>query len=195
MSKKTEKKKDFFWLSYSDLMTSLFFVMLVLFILVYSIQQSVIGELNVYKEEYLRIKEMIESKEKLSIGDFQNMQNDVVSQYAGLFLSVILPYIDSANYLNPKELEVLQILKEWDNEMLPDKMAPTIFETWTNVFIAPPHDFALTNSLITNFHLPKTSLLIMVAAFMGYDLTMEAYKVAIKNKYRFFSYGDAMLII
>ncbi len=66
---------------------------------------------------------------------------------------------------------------------------------WTNVFIAPPHDFALTNSLITNFHLPKTSLLIMVAAFMGYDLTMEAYKVAIKNKYRFFSYGDAMLII
>jgi S-adenosylmethionine:tRNA ribosyltransferase-isomerase len=66
---------------------------------------------------------------------------------------------------------------------------------WTNVFVSPPHDFALINSLITNFHLPKTSLLIMVTAFMGYDLTMEAYKVAIKNKYRFFSYGDAMLII
>lgn len=66
---------------------------------------------------------------------------------------------------------------------------------WTNVFISPPHDFALTNSLITNFHLPKTSLLLMVSAFMGYELTMEAYKVAIKNKYRFFSYGDAMLII
>jgi S-adenosylmethionine:tRNA ribosyltransferase-isomerase len=68
-------------------------------------------------------------------------------------------------------------------------------EGWTNVFLYPHHDFALTNSLITNFHLPKTSLLIMVAAFMGYDLTMEAYKQAIKNKYRFFSYGDAMLII
>ena len=66
---------------------------------------------------------------------------------------------------------------------------------WTNVFISPPFDFALSNSLITNFHLPKTSLLLMVSAFMGYDLTMEAYKVAIKNKYRFFSYGDAMLII
>lgn len=65
---------------------------------------------------------------------------------------------------------------------------------WTNVFVSPPHDFALINSLITNFHLPKTSLLIMVTAFMGYDLTMEAYKVAIKNKYRFFSYGDAMLL-
>ena len=68
-------------------------------------------------------------------------------------------------------------------------------EGWTNVFLYPQHTFALTNSLITNFHLPKTSLLIMVASFMGYDLTMEAYKQAIKNKYRFFSYGDAMLII
>jgi S-adenosylmethionine:tRNA ribosyltransferase-isomerase len=68
-------------------------------------------------------------------------------------------------------------------------------EGWTNIFLYPPHNFSLTDSLITNFHLPKTSLLIMVAAFMGYDLTMEAYKVAIKNKYRFCSYGDAMLII
>ncbi len=66
---------------------------------------------------------------------------------------------------------------------------------WTNIFVYPPYDFALTDSLITNFHLPKTSLLIMTTAFMGFDLTMEAYKVAIKNKYRFFSYGDAMLII
>jgi S-adenosylmethionine:tRNA ribosyltransferase-isomerase len=68
-------------------------------------------------------------------------------------------------------------------------------EGWTNIFIHPPYDFSLTNSLITNFHLPKTSLLIMVSAFMGHELTMEAYKQAIKNKYRFFSYGDAMLII
>jgi S-adenosylmethionine:tRNA ribosyltransferase-isomerase len=65
---------------------------------------------------------------------------------------------------------------------------------WTNIFVYPPYDFALTDSLITNFHLPKTSLLIMTTAFMGFDLTMEAYKVAIKNKYRFFSYGDAMFL-
>lgn len=68
-------------------------------------------------------------------------------------------------------------------------------EGWTNVFIYPPYEFALTNCLLTNFHLPKTSLLIMVCAFMGYELTMEAYKEAIKKKYNFFSYGDAMLII
>jgi len=68
-------------------------------------------------------------------------------------------------------------------------------EGWTNLFIHPPHDFAIPTSLITNFHLPKSSLLIMVAAFAGYDLAMEAYKVAMKSKYKFFTYGDAMLII
>jgi S-adenosylmethionine:tRNA ribosyltransferase-isomerase len=68
-------------------------------------------------------------------------------------------------------------------------------EGWTNLFIHPPYDFNIANSLITNFHLPKTSLLIMVCAFAGYDLTMEAYNTAIKEKYRFFSYGDAMIIL
>ncbi len=68
-------------------------------------------------------------------------------------------------------------------------------EGWTNHFIHPPYNFNIADSLITNFHLPKTSLLIMACAFAGYDLIMEAYKKAIKDKYRFFSYGDAMLII
>lgn len=68
-------------------------------------------------------------------------------------------------------------------------------EGWTNLFIYPPHDFHIANSMITNFHLPKSSLLIMVCAFGGYELVMEAYQVAIKEKYRFFSYGDAMLIL
>jgi S-adenosylmethionine:tRNA ribosyltransferase-isomerase len=68
-------------------------------------------------------------------------------------------------------------------------------EGWTNHFIHPPYTFNIADSLITNFHLPKTSLLIMACAFAGYDLMMDAYKKAIKDKYRFFSYGDAMLII
>jgi len=68
-------------------------------------------------------------------------------------------------------------------------------EGWTNHFIHPPYNFNIADSLVTNFHLPKTSLLIMACAFAGYDLMMEAYKKAIKDKYRFFSYGDAMLII
>jgi len=68
-------------------------------------------------------------------------------------------------------------------------------EGWTNTFIHPPYQFNIADALITNFHLPKTSLLIMVCAFAGYDLSMEAYKRAIKDKYRFFSYGDAMLLV
>jgi S-adenosylmethionine:tRNA ribosyltransferase-isomerase len=68
-------------------------------------------------------------------------------------------------------------------------------EGWTNHFIHPPYNFSIADALVTNFHLPKTSLLIMACAFAGYDLMMEAYKKAIKDKYRFFSYGDAMLIL
>lgn len=68
-------------------------------------------------------------------------------------------------------------------------------EGWTNIFIHPPYQFNIADSLVTNLHLPKTSLLIMTCAFAGYDLAMEAYKKAIKDKYRFFSYGDAMLVI
>ena len=68
-------------------------------------------------------------------------------------------------------------------------------EGWTNMFIHPPYDFNVADSLVTNFHLPKTSLLILGCAFAGYDLMMEAYQKAIKDKYRFFTYGDAMLII
>jgi S-adenosylmethionine:tRNA ribosyltransferase-isomerase len=68
-------------------------------------------------------------------------------------------------------------------------------EGWTNLFIYPPFDFSIANAMVTNFHLPKTSLIIMIAAFGGYDLVMEAYQQAIKEKYRFYSYGDAMLII
>jgi S-adenosylmethionine:tRNA ribosyltransferase-isomerase len=68
-------------------------------------------------------------------------------------------------------------------------------EGWTNKFIYPPYDFHIPDAMITNFHLPKTSLIIMIAAFGGFDLIMEAYQEAIKEKYRFYSYGDAMLII
>lgn len=66
---------------------------------------------------------------------------------------------------------------------------------WTNLFVYPPYDFSIANAMVTNFHLPKTSLMIMISAFGGYDLIMEAYEEAVKEEYRFFSYGDAMLIL
>lgn len=66
---------------------------------------------------------------------------------------------------------------------------------WTNSFIHPPYDFNVANSMVTNLHLPKSSLFILACAFGGYDLIMEAYKKAIKDKYKFSTYGDAMLIL
>jgi S-adenosylmethionine:tRNA ribosyltransferase-isomerase len=68
-------------------------------------------------------------------------------------------------------------------------------EGWTNLFIYPPFEFSIANSMITNFHLPKSSLVIMICAFGGRELILEAYEQAIKEKYRFYSYGDAMLIL
>jgi len=69
------------------------------------------------------------------------------------------------------------------------------FDGWTNKFIFPPFEFNIADSMISNLHMPTSTLLMQVCAFGGYDLVMEAYQEAIKEKYRFYSYGDAMLII
>ncbi len=69
------------------------------------------------------------------------------------------------------------------------------FTGWTNKFIFPPYDFSIANCMITNFHTPKSTLLMMVSAFADPDFIKHAYKVAIKEKYNFYSYGDAMLVI
>ena len=68
-------------------------------------------------------------------------------------------------------------------------------EGWTDKFIFPPYEFKICNALISNFHMPESTLFMTACAFGGYDLIMEAYQIAIKEKYRFYSYGDAMLII
>ncbi len=66
---------------------------------------------------------------------------------------------------------------------------------WTNKFIFTPHDFKVANAMITNFHMPKSTLMMMAGAFAGHDFLLKAYKEAIKEKYNFFTYGDAMLIL
>lgn len=69
------------------------------------------------------------------------------------------------------------------------------FSGWTNKFIFPPYDFSIANCMVTNFHTPKSTLLMMVSAFAGHDFIKRAYDEAIKEGYKFYSYGDAMLII
>ena len=69
------------------------------------------------------------------------------------------------------------------------------FDGWTHKFIFPPYDFSIANAMITNFHTPKSTLMMMTAAFAGYDFLMKAYEEAVKENYNFYSYGDAMLIL
>ena len=68
-------------------------------------------------------------------------------------------------------------------------------EGYTDIFIYPGYEFKVIDGLITNFHLPESTLIMLVSAFLGYEKTMNAYKIAVDEKYRFFSFGDAMLII
>jgi S-adenosylmethionine:tRNA ribosyltransferase-isomerase len=69
------------------------------------------------------------------------------------------------------------------------------YEGWTNKFIFPPYDFRFADALITNFHMPYSTMLMLTAAFGDYDFVMKAYDEALENDYRFGAYGDAMLII
>ena len=69
------------------------------------------------------------------------------------------------------------------------------YDGWTNKFIFPPYEFSVPNRMVSNFHLPYSTLLMMVSAFAGYHTLMDAYEVAIKEKYSFGTYGDAMLIL
>ncbi len=69
------------------------------------------------------------------------------------------------------------------------------YEGWTNKFIFPPYDFNIATAMVTNFHLPKSPMMMVASAYCGHDLLKKAYKVAIKEKYNFFTYGDAMLIL
>ena len=69
------------------------------------------------------------------------------------------------------------------------------YDGWTNIFIFPPYDFKIASCMLTNFHLPKSSLMMQVSAFSGYELLTKAYKEAVKKKYKFHTFGDAMLIL
>jgi len=69
------------------------------------------------------------------------------------------------------------------------------FDGWTNKFIFPPYDFRIANCMVSNLHLPKSTLMMMVGAFAGFDFLMDAYSVAVKEEYRFHTYGDAMLVL
>jgi S-adenosylmethionine:tRNA ribosyltransferase-isomerase len=82
-----------------------------------------------------------------------------------------------------------------DFDKKPVKQFDNLISGWTDIFIYPPYEFNIIDALITNFHLPKSTLLLLVSAFAGKELIDQAYRQAVNERYRFFSYGDAMLIV
>jgi S-adenosylmethionine:tRNA ribosyltransferase-isomerase len=86
-------------------------------------------------------------------------------------------------------------LKTLESSVSASDRLKAIDNSWTDKFLFPPYEFKIGNALLTNFHLPQSIVLMSACAFGGYDLIMEAYQVAIKEKYEFFTYGDVMLIL
>lgn len=157
-----------------------------------------------FTEELLaRLKEkgVIQTKATLHVGlgTFQPVKTDDIRDHL-MHTEPFTITSDAADQLNSRVIGKKQIcVGTTCCRMLESAAAQDGFikqgQYSTNIFIYPGYQFKYVQSLLTNFHLPGSSLLMLVCAFAGYDLTMEAYSKAVKDKYRFFSYGDAMLII
>jgi S-adenosylmethionine:tRNA ribosyltransferase-isomerase len=136
----------------------------------------------------------------VGLGTFSPVEVEDLSKHKMDSEKIIIPE-SSAKMINKAKKEKRRICAVGTTTMrtvessVSSQQELNAFQGWTNKFIFPPHEFSIANSMITNFHAPKSTLLMQAAAFGGYDFVMEAYKVAIKEKYRFSTYGDAMLII
>jgi len=136
----------------------------------------------------------------VGLGTFSSVEVEDLSKHKMDSEQIIIPEI-AAKRINKAKAEKRRICAVGTTVMrtvessVSSNQQLNAFEGWTNKFIFPPYDFSIANSMITNFHAPKSTLMMQAAAFAGYDFLMEAYKVAVKEGYRFSTYGDAMLII
>lgn len=136
----------------------------------------------------------------VGLGTFRNVEVEDLTKHKMDSEQVIIPQdcCDIVNNAKDKKKRICAVgttsMRAMETSFSTNKHLQP-YDGWTNKFIFPPHEFTVADSMITNFHVPESTLLMMVSAFGGYDLMMEAYQTAIKEKYRFFSYGDAMLIL
>ena len=113
-------------------------------------------------------------------------------------ISIHQPCVDMVNNAKKNKKKIIAVgstsMRAIETSVSTDGLLKP-YDGWTNKFIFPPYDFSIADVLITNFHTPLSTLLMMISAFGGHELMMSAYQEAIKEKYRFYSYGDAMMII
>ena len=136
----------------------------------------------------------------IGLGTFSSVEVEDLSKHKMDSEQVIISAV-TADKINKAKKEKRRICAVGTTVMrtiessVSSKQELNAYEGWTNKFIFPPYEFSIANSMITNFHPPKSTLMMSGAAFAGYDFLMEAYKVAIKEGYKFSTYGDALLII
>ncbi|WP_299669306.1 tRNA preQ1(34) S-adenosylmethionine ribosyltransferase-isomerase QueA [uncultured Polaribacter sp.] len=136
----------------------------------------------------------------IGLGTFSNVEVEDLSKHKMDSEQIVIPAA-TAKMINKAKKEKRRICAVGTTVMrtvessVSSKQELNAFEGWTNRFIFPPFEFSIANAMITNFHQPKSTLMMQAAAFAGYDFLMESYKVAIKEGYKFSTYGDAMLII
>ena len=136
----------------------------------------------------------------VGLGTFSAVEVEDLSKHKMDSEQIVIPAA-TATKINQAKIEKRRICAVGTTVMrtvessVSSKQELNAFEGWTNKFIFPPFEFSIANSMITNLHEPKSTLMMQAAAFAGYDFLMEAYKVAIKEGYKFSTYGDAMLII
>jgi S-adenosylmethionine:tRNA ribosyltransferase-isomerase len=136
----------------------------------------------------------------VGIGSFSPVEVEDLSKHRMASEYYVIPdnTVEMVNDAKRKKRRVIaggtSVMRALESSVSASKMLNPA-EGWTDKFIYPPFQFNIANTFITNLHRPKSTLLMMVAAFAGYEFTMECYEEAIKEKYRFHSYGDAMLVL
>ncbi len=136
----------------------------------------------------------------VGLGTFSPVEVEDLSKHKMDSEQIVIP-ASSADKINKAKKEKRKVCAVGTTVMrtiessVSSKQELNEFKGWTNKFIFPPYEFSIANCMVTNFHLPKSTLLMQAAAFGGYDFVMDAYKEAIKEGYKFSTYGDAMLIL
>jgi len=134
------------------------------------------------------------------LGNFRTIDVEDLTKHKMDSEEVIIEQ-DTADMVNCAKLGKKKIVAVGTTSMKAIESSVTIagtlkpFKGWSNRFIFPPYEFSIANAMITNFQLPQSPMMMMVAAFAGYDFLMEAYRIGVEKKYKFFTYGNPMLII
>lgn len=136
----------------------------------------------------------------LGLGNFRTIDVEDLTKHKMDSEEVIIEH-ETAEIVNRAKAEHKKVVAIGTTSMKAIESSVTIsgmlkpYRGWTNRFIFPPYEFSIANAMITNLHLPQTPMMMLVAAFAGYDFLMKAYEIAVEKKYKFFTYGNPMLII